>query len=212
MKVEVWSDIVCPWCYIGKRRLEGALAVFDHADEVELHFRSFELDPAAAPASGQGLDQRLAQKYGVPIEQARAMNTRVSDTAALEGLTYRLDIARPANTFDAHRLIHLARSESLEAVMKERLMAAYFTEGAPIGDHETLAGLAEAVGISPVRARAVLASDEFASDVRAEEGEAAALGINGVPFFVIDRRFGVSGAQPAQVLRQALETAWAKAS
>ena len=208
MKVEVWSDVVCPWCYIGKRRLEGALAGWEHADDVDVQYRSFELNPAAQPVEGRPLDQRLADKYGVSLDQARAMNSRVTDAAAAEGLYYRLDIARPGNTFDAHRLIHLASSQGLRSEMKERLMAAYFGEGKPVGDHGTLVDLAAEVGLDRERAAAVLAGDEFTTDVRAEEREAADLGINGVPFFVIDRRYGVSGAQPSELLRDALEKAW----
>jgi len=210
VKVEVWSDVVCPWCYIGKRRLEGALAGFEHAVDVDVEYRSFELNPAAPSNEGQALDQRLADKYGVSIDEARAMNSRVTDAAAAEGLYYRLDIAQPGNPFDAHRLIHLAGTQGLKSEMKERLMAAYFSEGRPVGDPEALVELATEVGLDPERVRAVLASDEFAADVRTEEREAAELGINGVPFFVIDRRYGVSGAQPSELLLQALQKAWSE--
>ena len=210
MKVEVWSDVVCPWCYIGKRRLEAALAGWDHEGEVEVEYRSFELNPSAPPSEGRPLDQRLADKYGVSLEQAQAMNSRVTDAAAAEGLYYRLDIAQPANTFDAHRIIHLAASMGLRTEMKERLMAAYFSEGRAIGDRETLVDLAAEVGLDRERATAMMASDEFAGAVRAEEREASELGISGVPFFVIDRRYGVSGAQPSQLLRQALDRAWSE--
>ena len=210
VKVEVWSDVVCPWCYIGKRRLEGALARFEHAGDVEVEYRSFELNPAASSTESGPLDQRLADKYGVGLDQARAMNSRVTDTAAAEGLHYRLDIAQPSNTFDAHRLIHLAGAFGLKAAMKERLMAAYFSEGRRIGDPGTLVELAVEVGIDPRRARAAMASDEFAADVRTEEREAAELGISGVPFFVLDRRYGVSGAQPSELLLEALQKAWSE--
>ena len=210
MKVEVWSDVVCPWCYIGKRRLEGALAGFEHAAEVEVEYRSFELNPAAAASEDGPLDQRLADKYGVSLDQARSMNSRVTDAAAAEGLYYRLDLARPGNTFDAHRLIHLAGTVGLRSAMKERLMAAYFSEGRPVADRETLVELAAEVGLEPTRAGVVLNTDEFADAVRADEREAAELGINGVPFFVLDRRYGVSGAQPSELLLQALQKAWAE--
>lgn len=208
LKVEIWSDVVCPWCYIGKRRIETALEGFEHRDEVEVQYRSFELNPDAPADEGGGLAERLASKYGVGLEQARAMNNRVTETAAKEGLKYNLDIARPGNTFDAHRLIHLAATEGRQAEMKERLMAAYFVEGKPIGDRATLVELAVEFGLNADRAQEVLASDEFASEVRAEEREADRLGITGVPFFVIDRRYGISGAQASDLLLQALRRAW----
>ena len=210
MKVEIWSDVVCPWCYIGKRRFERALEQFAARDEVEITYRSFELNPQAKGDDGTDLATRLARKYGVSVEEARAMNQRVVDAAAGEGLEYHLDIARPGNTFDAHRLLHLAESDGKQLDLKERLMKGYFTEGRSIGDPETLAGIAAEVGIDPGRTREVLASDEFADAVRRDEREAAELGISGVPFFVFDRRFGVSGAQPPEVMAGALQHAWSE--
>jgi predicted DsbA family dithiol-disulfide isomerase len=209
MQVEIWSDIVCPWCYIGKRRFEAALARFAHREQVDVTWRSFELDPGA-PASREGDPaQRLADKYGMSREQALQAQQRVTRLAAAEGLEYHLDRALAGNTFDAHRLLHLARERGLQDVLEERLMRAYFAEGAPIGQPDTLISLAEEVGILPADARAVLTGDAFAQEVRADEALAAQFGITGVPFFVFDRRFGVSGAQPAQVLLSALEQAWA---
>ena len=173
-----------------------------------MEFRSFELNPNA-PAQQEGnLEEALARKYGVSLEQARAMNARVLVAAAGEGLHYRYDIARRANTFDAHRLIHLAATLGLQPAMKERLMAAYFMEGRALGDRDTLVELAGEVGIDSERARVALDSDEYADDVRADEREAAELGINGVPFFVINRRYGVSGAQPPEVMLEALAVGW----
>jgi predicted DsbA family dithiol-disulfide isomerase len=211
MKVEIWSDVVCPWCYIGKRRFESALERFGPRDGIEVEFRSFELDPNAQTDDGTGLDERLARKYGFGLEQARMLNQRVVNAAAGEGLHYRLDIARHGNTMDSHRLIHLAAAEGLQGEMKERLMAAYFTEGKSIGDHDSLLQLAVEVGIDADRAREVLAGNEFADEVRSDEREANELGITGVPFFVINRRYGVSGAQAPQVLLSALEMAWNEA-
>jgi predicted DsbA family dithiol-disulfide isomerase len=173
-----------------------------------VEFRSFELNPHADPQQQGNLEEALASKYRISLEQARALNARVVDAAADEGLRYRLDIAKRGNTFDAHRTIHLATSQGLQAAMKERLLAAYFLEGRPIGDRDTLVDLATEVGIDPERVRAALGSDEFADDVRADEREATELGINGVPFFVIDRRYGVSGAQPPGVLLNALAAGW----
>jgi predicted DsbA family dithiol-disulfide isomerase len=173
-----------------------------------VEFRSFELNPNA-PAQQEGtLEEALARKYGVSLEQARAMNARVVDAAAGEGLHYRYDLAKRANTFDAHRLIHLAAAAGLQAAMKERLMAAYFMEGRALGDRDTLVELATEVGIDSERARATLDSEAYAEDVRADEHEGSELGITGVPFFVINRRYGVSGAQPPEVLIQALEVGW----
>jgi predicted DsbA family dithiol-disulfide isomerase len=176
-----------------------------------VEFHSFELNPNA-PAQQEGnLEEALAIKYGVSLEQARAMNARVVDAAAGEGLRYRYDIAKRGNTFDAHRLIHLAAAGGLQVAMKERLMAAYFLEGRAIGDRDTLVELAGEVGVDMERARVVLDSDEFADDVRADEREAGELGITGVPFFVINRRYGVSGAQSPDVLLEALTTGWEEA-
>jgi|ERR1700694_1174329 len=211
MKVEIWSDVVCPWCYIGKRRFESALQQFGPRDAIEVEFRSFELDPNAQLDDGTGLDERLARKYGFGLEQARMLNARVAKAAAGEGLEYRLDIARHGNTMDAHRLIHLAATQGLQAAMKERLMAAYFTEGKSIGDHDSLVELAVEVGLDGERARELLAGEEFAEEVHNDEREASELGITGVPFFVINRRYGVSGAQAPEVLLSALETAWNEA-
>ena len=173
-----------------------------------MEFRSFELNPTAPAQSEGNLEEALARKYGVSLEQARAMNARVVDAAAGEGLHYRLDIARRGNTFDAHRLIHLAAAKGFQVAMKERLMAAYFLEGRAIGDRDTLVELAGEVGVDSERARAALDSNEFAAEVRADEQEAAELGITGVPFFVISRRYGVSGAQSPELMLKALVAGW----
>jgi predicted DsbA family dithiol-disulfide isomerase len=208
LTVEIWSDIVCPWCYIGKRRFESALASFAHQDEVEVTFRTFELDPSA-PAAWEGTGpERLAEKYGVTVDEAKAMNARVTGIAAEEGLEYHLDVTRGGNTFDAHRLLHLAHAHGVQAEAKERLMKAYFSEGEPISDPETLVRLVAAVGVPEEEAREVLAGDRFTAEVRDDEQLGAQLGIRGVPFFVLGRRYGVSGAQPAEALLAALEKAW----
>jgi predicted DsbA family dithiol-disulfide isomerase len=208
LKVEIWSDVVCPWCYIGKRRFEAALEGFEHRDEVEVVWKSFELDPSAPTQRSEDLADRLATKYGVTREQAQAMNARVVEQAAGVGLEYHLDVARHGNTFDAHRLIHLAAEKGLQAEATERFSAAYFTEGRPIGDRDTLVELAAEVGIDRDRAEEVLHGDEFAANVRQDQREAAQLGISAVPCFVIDRRYGISGAQPSELLLQALNQAW----
>jgi predicted DsbA family dithiol-disulfide isomerase len=211
LKVEIWSDVVCPWCYIGKRRLESALARFEHRDEVDVTWRSFELNPGAPTEEHSGLAERLAAKYGMTLEQAKAANARVAATAAGEGLEFRLDVARPGNTFDAHRLIHLARKHGVQDQAKERLMAAYFTEGRRVGDPETLVELIAEVGVGPSEAREALDAGTYGPEVRADERDAAELGITGVPFFVLDRRYGVSGAQPPELMLQALQQAWTEA-
>ena len=208
MHVEIWSDIACPWCYIGKRRFESALAEFEHRDEVIVTYRSFELDPDA-PAEREGERAAyLASKYGMPIEQARAMEDQMTMRAAAEGLRYRLDIARAGNTLDAHRLLHLAAAHGVQVAAKERLMAAYFTEGALMSDHETLFSLAVELGLPEDEVREMLEGDRFTAEVRQEEADARRFGITGVPFFVLDRRYGVSGAQSPEVLLGALREAW----
>jgi predicted DsbA family dithiol-disulfide isomerase len=208
MRVEIWSDIVCPWCYIGKRRFEAALARFPHADQVEVVWRSFELDPNAPRRREGNQIEHLARKCGMTIEQARATRDQLTQVAAEEGLEYQFDVAQPGNTLDAHRLLHLAAVRGVQDRMKERLLAAYFTEGAPIGDRDTLVRLAGEAGLDPTEAEATLTSDDYVAEIRSDEAEAAAFRISGVPFFVIDRKFGVSGAQPAEVLLEALERAW----
>jgi predicted DsbA family dithiol-disulfide isomerase len=208
MRVDIWSDIVCPWCYVGKRRFEAALAGFEHRDDVEVTWHSFELDPSAVASPAGGHAAHLAAKYGRTVEQAQQMLDDMTSTAAKDGLEYHFELAHGANTFDAHRLLHLAQARGRQDELKERLMRATFTEGRPIHDHATLAELAGEVGLDPAEAATVLAGSEFADEVRADERLAARLGITGVPFFVIDEKFGLSGAQPAEVIGEALRHAW----
>ena len=210
MKVEIWSDVVCPWCYIGKRRFESALSEFAHRDDVEVLYRSFELDPTAQIDSGKSVTEMLSEKYGVSLAQAAAMNARVTGMAAGEGLEYHLEKARHANTVKAHRLIHLAASKDLQDAALERVMTAYFSEGENIGETETLVRLAADAGLDAEEARAALEGEAYADAVRADERRARMLGINGVPFFVVDERYGISGAQPAELLLQVLDEAWAE--
>lgn len=208
MKIEIWSDIACPFCYIGKRNLEAALQEFEHADEVELEWRSFELNPQAPVDGESDMTEMLAAKYGYSREQALAMNEQVSERARQAGLDFRMADIVPTNTFDAHRLIHLAARHGLQAQMKERLLHAYFTEGQHLGDTETLVQLAGETGVPAGEAEAMLAGDDFKHEVRADQTEARDLSITGVPFFVVDRKYGISGAQPVEVFTQALEQAW----
>lgn len=208
LQVEIWSDVVCPWCYIGKRRFEAALAAFKHRDGVEVRWRSFQLDPHAPQASEKTIVEMLAGKYGMSLERAAAANAHVSKLAAQEGLEYHLELAHPENTFNAHRLIHLADKHGLQDAMKERLMRAYFTEGQRVGETETLVRLASEVGLDVEEARAVLADDTYADEVSADEREAHLLGITGVPFFVVNEKYGISGAQPTEVFSKVLEQVW----
>jgi predicted DsbA family dithiol-disulfide isomerase len=206
--VEIWSDIACPWCYVGKRRFETALAAFEHAGDVQVTWRSFELDPdapAERPVSGA---EHLAEKYGTSLEQAEAMNDRMTETAAGEGLEFHFERARGGSTFDAHRLVHLAAAHGRQDAMKERLMRAYLTEGELMSDHAALARLAAEVGLPADEVTGLLAGDRFAAEVRDDERTGAALGIRGVPFFVVDRQFGASGAQPPEALGELLRHAW----
>jgi predicted DsbA family dithiol-disulfide isomerase len=211
VQVEIWSDVVCPWCAIGKRRFAAALARFPHRDEVTVRWRSFELDPGAPPEREVDNVEHLAAKYGMSRADAEAAQQRVAAAAAAEGWDFHLDRARGGNTVDAHRLLHLAAERGVQDAVKERLLAAYFEQGERIGDHPTLVRLAAEAGLDADEARAVLAGDRYREAVRADEAQARAYGITGVPFFVVDRRYGVSGAQPADVLLDVLERAWADA-
>jgi predicted DsbA family dithiol-disulfide isomerase len=201
MRVDIWSDIACPWCYVGKRRFETALALW--GEPVEVVWRSFQLDPHAQSLDTPYIDQ-LSRKFG---PQAPAMLQRMTETGATEGISFDFARARPANTFDAHRLVHLSATHGLQTQMEERLFRAHFSEGAAIADHETLVRLAADVGVDAAEARTTLASDRFAREVQQDIAQAEAYGIRGVPFFVIDGKLGVSGAQSAEVLRDALAQA-----
>lgn len=209
MKVEIWSDVVCPFCYIGKRKFEGALDRFAHRDEVAVTWHSFQLDPTA-PATVEGSTRdRLAAKFG-SVERVEAMIEHVTREAAGVGLPFDFATMRPANTFDAHRLIHLAAAHGLQDAAKERLLAAHFVEGREVGDRDTLRELATTIGLDADETAAALATDAHADDVRADLAEARALGITGVPFFVIDRKYGLSGAQPTEAFLEVLQQVWAE--
>jgi predicted DsbA family dithiol-disulfide isomerase len=205
MQVEIWSDVICPWCYIGKRRFETALAQFPQRDSVSVIWRSFELDPDAPQQSPGTLEERLARKYGVSLQQAAAMNARVTEIGKEVGLEYRLTNARPGNTFDAHRLLHFATAQQVGERATERIMQAYFCEGLAIGDRAALARLAPAFGISEDEARAILESDRYGEVVRSDESRAAQLGVSGVPFFVFDEKYAISGAQATEVFAETLQ-------
>jgi predicted DsbA family dithiol-disulfide isomerase len=206
VQVEIWSDIACPWCYVGKRRFETALAGFDRRDEVEVLWRSFELDPHAPREAGEDVATLVARKYGRPREEMVARHAEMTRMAADEGVEFRFDLARRGNTFDAHRLLHLGAAVGKQDATKERLMHAYHAEGVPIGDPDALATIAAEV-LPEAEVRATLAGDRFAEDVRADEALATELEIHAVPFFVVDRRMAVSGAQSPQLFAKMLERA-----
>ncbi|MDN5765804.1 MAG: DsbA family oxidoreductase [Humibacillus sp.] len=208
MKIDIWTDIVCPFCYLGRAHLKAALAGFEHRDEVELAWHSFELDRNAEAVSRESLIDAVATKYGASREQMVAQHESMAAAAHEFGLEFDWQAARPGNTFDAHRLVHLAAERGLDGLAHERLMTAYFAEGRAIGDREALTDVAAEVGLDRAEVEAMLESDDYGNHVRSDEATATMLGITGVPFFVFDRKYGVSGAQPVEVLAQALETAW----
>lgn len=212
LRIDVWSDIACPWCHVGKRRLEGALARFPHRDAVEVVWRAFELDPTAPRVIDLSVSYaaRLAKKYGSSVADAEGMIERMTDVARRDGLDFHFERIRPGNTFDAHRVLHLAAERGRQDAVKERFFRAYLSEGEAIGEPEVLVRLAAEAGLDPDEVRSTLASDAHASDVRAEEDEARELGIRGVPFFVLGGRYAVSGAQPEDLLLRALAQAWSE--
>ena len=205
MQIEIWSDVVCPWCYIGKRRLERALAEFEHADQVEVTWRSFQLNPDTPPGTAVPTRDYLTQRFG---PQAEAMTTRVAEMGKAEGLTLDFGSALTVNTLEAHRLLHLATDLGIGDAAKERLLRAHFTEGADLSDHETLTRLLAEAGAPEARVREVLAGTEYAEAVQDDIALALRLGANGVRFFVIDRKYGVSGEQPAGTFLHVLRTAY----
>jgi predicted DsbA family dithiol-disulfide isomerase len=208
MKVEIWSDFVCPFCYIGKRRFEAALQQFPHKDKVEVVYKSFELDPYAKRDGNPNVYDMLASKYGMSREQAKANTDQVAKQAKELGLDYDFDRTIQTNTFDAHRIAHFAASKGKLVEMTERLLKAHFTDTLHLGKPEVLADLASDIGLDREEAWRVLNSGAYTDEVRNDEREAARLGIRGVPFFVINRKYAVSGAQPSELFLNALNKAW----
>ena len=209
MKVEIWSDVACPFCYIGKRRFETALQQFAHRDAVEVIWRSFQLDPEAKHVPGQSILTHLAERKGWSLEQARAATAQVTAMAQGEGLVYDFERQIPANTFDAHRLSHLAARHGRQDAAEERLFAAYFMEGKDIADRAVLEQLGSDLGLETTEVRTMLESDDYTMDVQADITEAGAIGVRGVPFFVFNRQYAVSGAQASDGFLQALQQSWA---
>jgi predicted DsbA family dithiol-disulfide isomerase len=198
MRIDVWSDVACPWCYVGKRNLEAALA--ETGLEAEVHWRAFELDPAAPRSTEHRMDELLAEKYGMSAEQAAAANAQMTETARRAGLDYHLDTVQLANSFDAHRLTKLAEARGLGAAAAERLFAAYFTEGRLISDAGTLVELGVDLGLAEEEVLALLGSDAFAEEVRSDEATAQEAGFTGVPTFVVDGKFAIPGAQSTETM------------
>ncbi len=212
MKIEIWSDVACPWCYIGKRRFETALAAFPHKDAVQVQWRSYQLDPTL-PAHYDGTElEYLSERKGVDPEQVAGMFAHVAEQAAGEGLAYRFDDVVVANSFPAHQLLHLAAAHGKSDDVKEALLSAHFEHGEDIGSRDVLVRLGTAVGLDAQEIIEALDTEKYAEEVRHDFAEARALGVTGVPFFVIDRTYGISGAQPAELFSRALEQAWAAAN
>lgn len=214
LSIEIWSDIACPWCYVGKRRLESALSALEQeAPEVDLVWRAFELDAAAPRVQPAEVDYvaKLAAKYGRTKQQAQDMIDAMTEVAAKDGLDFRFDRIRPGNTFDAHRLLHFALESDpqggLQDKLKERFMRGYLCEGEAIGEREALLRMSLEVGLAQADVERILETDEFSEEVRADEAQARSIGIRGVPFFVIGGKYAVSGAQPAELLKGAIERA-----
>lgn len=210
MKVEIWSDVMCPFCYIGKRKFEAAMSKFTDAAGIELEWRSFQLDPTIESGHGKDLYQYLSERKGIPYEQAVQMNAQVATMAAAAGITFNPANAVVANSFDAHRLIHLAKKNNLGDEAEERLFKSYFTESKDFGDHAVLAQLGKEIGLDEASVQETLASDTYAKEVNADINEAQALGIRGVPFFVFDRKYAVSGAQASEIFLDVLNKSFAE--
>jgi len=209
MDVHIWSDVVCPWCYLGKRRFEHALALFDHRDEIRVMHRSFQLDPSRPRHQTMSRREMLKSKYQLSEQQVRDMDTRMEHLADIEGLDYRLtDAGLTGNTLDAHQLLQLGKARGIQDALIERLYRAYFTEQRSVFDRDSLVTLAGEAGLDQSEARDVLERDAYVDTVNADVLEARALGVSGVPFFVLGGRYGVSGAQATEVFTEALTKAW----
>lgn len=208
MKIEIWSDVMCPFCYIGKRHFEKALEAFPGKEDIEVEWKSFQLNPDMETEPGKHINEYLAEKKGWTIEQARQANEYVTGMAAAAGLQYDMDRAVVANSFDAHRMIQLAKQAGVGDAMEENLFRAYFTEGRNIADHATLVELAGRAGVDQTKAAEVLSGKELADAVEQDIYEAQQISVRGVPFFVLNDRYAVSGAQPVEAFAGALETAW----
>jgi predicted DsbA family dithiol-disulfide isomerase len=209
MKVDIWSDVRCPFCYIGKRKFESALALFEHKDKIEVEWHSFELDPNAETKPDADPVDYLADRYGRPREWAEEMHENVTQTAAEVGLKFNLGISVVANSFDAHRLIQLAKTEGLGDAIEEHLFEAFFTAGKDISNHQTLVEIGTAAGLDKITVETMLRGKDFTDEVRYDEQTAQQIGVRGVPFFVFNEKLAVSGAQPPETFLGAMQQAWA---
>lgn len=210
LRVDIWSDIACPWCYIGKRRFESALKLVDFAQDVEVHWHAYQLDPSL-PEHYHGTEQEyLSTVKAMDPQQVAGMLAHVTEQAAAEGLAYDFDTVQPANSFSALRLLEFAKQRGAGDAMKEALLAAHFVQGANVGDHDTLVQLATEIGLDAQDAAAALADGSYTDEVNADIAQAQQLGISGVPFFVLQGKYGISGAQPAEAFAQALRTVHAE--
>ncbi|WP_215232499.1 DsbA family oxidoreductase [Dyadobacter linearis] len=215
MKVEIWSDVMCPFCYIGKRKFENALAEFPQKDKIQVEWKSFQLNPEMKTEPGKGINEYLAETKGWTPEYAQQVNDHVTNMAAEVGLEYNMDKAVLANSFDAHRFLQFAKTKGLGDQAEEQLFKAYFTDGKNTADHETLVELGAAIGLDSAELKTVLEGTRFSEDVRKDVYEAQQVGARGVPFFVLDRKYAVSGAQPSEAFLGALEQSfgeWEKAN
>jgi predicted DsbA family dithiol-disulfide isomerase len=208
MKIEVWSDIMCPFCYIGKRKLDLALARFGNAEDIEVIWKSFQLMPDMITFPGRNINQLLSEEKGISLEHAKNMNDYVTEMAASVGLAYNFDIAKPANTFNAHRLSHLAKQHGFQNEIEEKLFAAYFTEGKNIDDHDTLKQIGSETGLTINDLENVLNGDRYKEEVRYDIYEAKQSGIRGVPFFLFNNKQTISGAQDNMVFNETLSKAY----
>lgn len=206
MIIDIWSDVVCPWCFIGKRRLEKALSLFEHRDQVVIRHRAFQLQPEISDVVPTA--DYLAEKYRLPATQVKEMQANVCAIADGEGLCYNLDQTLSGNTFNAHRLLLWAETLTLQDQLLEAMYSGYFEKSQPLFTHEDLLAITSSVGISESEAKALLESDRFAPEVLRDREIASQLGATGVPFFVFDMKFGISGAQPLAAFTQTLERAW----
>lgn len=210
MKIEIWSDIMCPFCYIGKRRFDEALAQFAQKDKVQVVWKSFMLSPELVTDPSKNINQFLAEHKGIALEEAKGMNDYVANMAAQAGLTYNFDKAVVANSFNAHRFSHFAAEFGKQSEAEEKLFAAYFTEGKNIDDAQTLIDIAVELGLDTTKLDQAMGNGDYADEVVANITEAQELGIRGVPFFVINRKYGISGAQPTEAFLETLEKAFSE--
>lgn len=205
MKIEVWSDYVCPFCYIGKRQLELAIKESGFAEQVEVVYKSFLLDPNTPKNTGRTVYESLSSKYGMSVEEAKKTTASVAERAKEVGLHYDFDAMKEANTVNAHRLAKLAAKHDVDDVYNEMLMKAYFTEGQNVGDDEVLKQLACAAGLPEQEVNTLLQNNQFIEDVELDIQQASQLGVRGVPFFVFENKYGISGAQPQELFIQTIE-------